>query len=141
MRAFQHLSSHLFWPCPWCFINSCAIEEPLKTLCPVDSLQSKKTLCFPFIHGRWHLGPAAEWSCQHEPGGKAGRALCLWETEHASYISFFSLITLIRLNGYLHLCLSACSYCIDFTVFNLFPGYIKAPPGPPSDKRSLKGRV
>ena len=143
MRAFQHSSSPLFWPCPWYFINSCAIEEPLESSCPVDSLQEKKTLCFLFIHGRWHLGPAAEWNCPHEPGGKkAGWVLCLWETEHAIYISFFSLTTSIRPNGYLLLCLSTSSYCIDFTVFNLlFPEYIKAHPGPPNNERPREGRV
>lgn len=115
MIPFKYFSSHLFWPCSWYFVNSCGIQESLESLNSVDSLQKKKTLCFPLIHGRWHLGHPTEWNCWRALVGGAVCLLCLWVTDQIIYISFFSFT---RPNRYL------LSYVFPLVLYRYFCSWL-----------------
>lgn len=125
----KHCSSHLFWPSSWYFVNSCGLEEPLKSLCIVHSPKGKKTLCFPFTYGAIQANAIAE--------GTQWEKLLLgpgWHTQSFTLLYFHSLLSVDWI-GISFLCLSRSLYWVYIFVHLLFSYCAFAHPDPLNNER------
>lgn len=127
-------SSHLFWPCTWDFIHSCATEAPLTSLRSAGSLQQRQTCVF---HCSMEGGVGAVPLGGTARGNQGGKlAVCSASgRKQTIYSSLFALITSSRSHRYLLPCFPASLYCVDVTVVNVsFTDWVKAHPDPPRER-------